>query len=102
MSMRSIETKETLSSEQREALLRGLKTRFEKNMSRHQGLAWTKVKAKLEANPEKLWSLHEMEKTGGEPDVVALDPKTGDYIFFDCSPESPKGRAAVCYDRAAL
>ncbi|HWC60040.1 MAG TPA: DUF4256 domain-containing protein, partial [Verrucomicrobiae bacterium] len=74
----------------------------EKNMRRHKGLEWAKVQAKLEANPEKLWSLHEMEKTGGEPDVVGHDKKTGEYIFFDCSPESPKGRTNVCYDREAL
>lgn len=92
----------TLSEEQREQLLGALKTRFEKNKGRHKGLEWAKVRARLEANPEKLWSLSEMEKTGGEPDVVGLDKKTGEYIFYDCSPESPKGRRSVCYDREAL
>ena len=94
--------KKKLSSEQREELLRAVKARFEKNMNRHEGLEWTKVQAKLEANAEKLWSLNEMEKTGGEPDVVGHDKKTGEYIFFDCSPESPKGRTSVCYDREGL
>lgn len=87
---------------QREDLLRILKTRFEKNMGRHKGIEWTKVQAKLEANPEKLRSLHEMEKTGGEPDVVGLDKKTGEYIFYDCAAESPKGRRSICYDGDAL
>src|SRR5437016_10654454 len=91
-----------LSPEQREELLRALKGRFEKNMDRHKGLEWAKVQAKLEANTEKLWSLHEMERTGGEPDVVGHDKKTGEYIFYDCSAESPKGRRSVCYDREAL
>jgi hypothetical protein len=91
-----------LSSEQREELLTTLKARFEKHMSRHKGLEWTKVQAKLEANAEKLWSLNEMERTGGEPDVVGHDKKTGEYIFYDCSAESPKGRRTVCYDREAL
>jgi hypothetical protein len=94
-------TKE-LSREQREQLLRTLKGRFEKNMNRHQGLEWAKVQAKLEANPEKLWSLNEMERTGGEPDVVGHDKKTGEYIFYDCSPESPKSRRSLCYDLEAL
>jgi Protein of unknown function (DUF4256) len=94
--------KKELSSVQREELLNALKTRFEKNLGRHKGLDWTKVQAKLEANAEKLWSLHEMEKTGGEPDVVGHDKKTGEYLFFDCSPETPKGRTNVCYDREAL
>jgi len=94
--------KRKLSPEQREELLRVLKARFEKNMNRHQGLEWAKVQAKLEAHPEKLWSLNEMERTGGEPDVVGHDKKTGEYIFFDCSAESPKGRRNVCYDREAL
>ena len=94
-----METKKALSPEQREELLSTLKARFEKNMNRHQGLEWAKVQAKLEANPEKLWSLHEMERTGGEPDVVGHDKKTGEYIFYDCSAESPKGRRNVCYDR---
>ncbi len=84
------------------ALLRVLEARFEKNINRHQGLEWAKVQAKLEANTEKLWSLNEMERTGGEPDVVGHDKKTGDYIFYDCSVESPKGRRSVCYDREAL
>jgi len=94
--------KKGLSAEQREELLRTLKTRFEKNMNRHKGLEWAKVQAKLEANSEKLWSLNEMERTGGEPDVVGHDKKTGEYIFYDCSAESPKGRRNVCYDREAL
>ncbi len=94
--------KKKLSSEQREELLKAVKARFEKNMNRHEGLEWTKVQAKLEANVEKLWSLNEMERTGGEPDVVGHDKKTGEYIFFDCSPESPKGRTSVCYDREGL
>ena len=91
-----------LSPEQREELLRALKARFEKNMNRHKGLEWAKVQAKLEANAEKLWSLNEMETTGGEPDVVGHDKKTGEYIFYDCSAESPKGRRSVCYDGEAL
>src|SRR5215204_4220673 len=91
-----------LSAKEREELLRTLKTRFEKNMDRHKGLEWAKVQAKLEANTEKLWSLSEMERTGGEPDVVAFDKKTGAYTFYDCSAESPKGRRSVCYDREAL
>src|SRR5205809_249793 len=94
--------KKKLSPEQREELLRALKVRFEKNMNRHKGLEWTKAQAKLEANTEKLWSLNEMERTGGEPDVVDHDKKTGEYIFYDCSAESPKGRRSVCYDRKAL
>lgn len=96
------ETKKELPPGQREELLRTLKTRFEKNMRRHQGLEWTKVQARLEANAEKLWSLNEMEKTGGEPDVVAHDKKTGEYVFYDCSPESPNGRRSICYDREGL
>ena len=92
----------TLSKKQREDLVRALKARFEKNMNRHQGLEWAKVQAKLEANTEKLWSLHEMERTGGEPDVVGHDKKAGEYIFYDCSEESPKGRRSLCYDREAL
>ena len=91
--------KKEFSPEQREELLRALKARFEKNMNRHRGLEWAKVQAKLEANIEKLWSLNEMERTGGEPDVVGNDKKTGEYIFCDCSAESPKGRRNVCYDR---
>jgi|ERR1700731_249267 len=91
-----------LSPRQREELLRLLKARFEKNMNRHKALEWDKVRSRLEANAEKLWSLEEMERTGGEPDLVGHDKKTGEYIFFDCSPESPKGRTGVCYDREAL
>lgn len=94
--------KKKLSPGQREELLKALKARFEKNMNRHKGLAWAKVEARLDANPEKLWSLHEMERTGGEPDVVGHDKKTGEYIFYDCSAESPKGRRSVCYDGEAL
>ena len=100
--MKDAETKKELSPKQREELLNTLKTRFEKNPNRHKGLAWDKVAARLEAKPEKLWSLHEMEKTGGEPDVVAHDKKTGEYTFFDCSAETPKGRVSVCYDREGL
>jgi hypothetical protein len=91
-----------LSPKQREELLSALKTRFEKNMNRHKGLEWVKVQAKLEVNTEKLWSLNEMERTGGEPDVVVYDKNTGEYIFYDCSAETPKGRRSVCYDREAL
>jgi hypothetical protein len=91
-----------LSPDQHEELLEVLKKRFEKNMNRHQGLDWAKVQAKLEANAGKLWSLHEMESSGGEPDVVDYDKKTDEYIFYDCSAESPKGRRSLCYDRAAL
>jgi hypothetical protein len=94
--------KKDLSPEQREELLNVLKVRFEKNVSRHKGLEWAKVQAKLETNTEKLWSLDEMEITGGEPDVVGYDKKTGEYIFYDCSAESPKGRRSVCYDGEAL
>ena len=92
----------TLSKKQREELVKALKARFEKNMNRHQGLEWDNVQAKLEANTAILWSLNEMERTGGEPDVVGHDKKTGEYIFFDCSAETPKGRRSLCYDRAAL
>jgi len=95
-------TKKELSSKQREELFTTLKARFEKNMNRHQGLEWTKVRARLEANAEKLWSLNEMERTGGEPDIVGQDKNTGEYAFYDCSPESPKGRTSLCYDREAL
>src|SRR5437868_14585301 len=91
-----------LSPERPKELLRILKERFKKNMNRHKGLDWAKVQAKLQANPEKLWSLSQMEKTGGEPDVVGHDKKTGEYVFYDCSVESPKGRRSVCYDRDAL
>ena len=101
-SMKGAGTKKELSPKEREELLKALKARFEKNMNRHKGLEWAKVQARLEANTEKLWSLNEMEKTGGEPDVVGHDQKTGEYIFFDCSPESPNGRTNVCYDREAL
>jgi len=94
--------KPKLSPQQRDELLATLKTRFDKNMNRHEGIEWSKVQAKLEANPEKLGSLGEMERTGGEPDVVGYDKKTGEYIFFDCAAESPKGRRSLCYDRAAL
>lgn len=94
--------KKELSAEQREELLKTLKNRFDKNMNRHEGIEWAKVQAKLEANPEKLWSLDDMEITGGEPDVVGYDKKTGEYIFYDCSAESPKGRRSLCYDRQAL
>jgi len=94
--------KKELSPKQREELLRALKARFEKNMNRHKSLEWSKVQAKLEANAEKLWSLNEMERTGGEPDVVGHDKKTGEYIFYDCSAESPNGRRSLCYDREAL
>src|SRR6266516_3784311 len=94
--------KNKLSPKKREELLRALKARFEKNMNRHEGLEWAKVKANLEANTEQLWSLSDMERTGGEPDVVGHDQKTGEYIFFDCSAESPRGRRSLCYDREAL
>src|SRR5437762_6595031 len=92
----------TFSKKQREEILRALKVRFEKNRDRHKGLEWAEVQAKLEAKDEKLWSLNEMERTGGEPDVVGHDKKTGEYIFYDCSAESPKGRRSLCYDREAL
>jgi hypothetical protein len=94
--------KKDLSPQRRDELLRALKARFEDNMNRHRGLEWAKVQAKLEVNAEKLWSLNEMERTGGEPDVVGRDKKTGEYIFYDCSAESPKGRRSLCYDREAL
>ncbi|WP_100399057.1 DUF4256 domain-containing protein [Bacillus sp. FJAT-44742] len=94
--------KRELSLEQREELLSTLKDRFEKNMNRHKSLEWTKVQARLEENPEKLWSLNEMERTSGEPDVVGQDKKTGEFIFYDCTTESPKGRRSVCYDQEAL
>jgi hypothetical protein len=93
--------KKKLSMEQRDELLSALKARFDNNMNRHAGLVWNKVQAKLEANPEKLWSLHEMERSGGEPDVVGYDKKTGEYIFYDCSAESPISRRNLCYDRQA-
>jgi hypothetical protein len=94
--------KRELSPEQREEILGMLKARFEKNINRHEGLEWSEVLAKLERNTEKLWSLHEMERTGGEPDVIGYDQQTGEYIFYDCSAESPKGRRSICYDREAL
>jgi hypothetical protein len=94
--------KKILSPEQHEQLLRTLKARFENNMNRHEGFAWVKIKARLEANSDKLWSLNEMERTGGEPDVVGHDKNTGEYIFYDCSADSPKGRRSLCYDREAL
>jgi hypothetical protein len=96
------ENEKKLSPEQREELLNALKARFEKNKNRHKGVEWTDVQARLEAQAGKLWSLHEMERTGGEPDVVGHDAKTGEYIFHDCSAESPKGRRSLCYDREAL
>ena len=97
-------SKKKLSAEQTEELLSTLKARFQKNMNRHKGIEWAKVEPKLKANPAKLWSLNEMERTGGEPDVVVLgnDKKTGEYTFYDCSPESPKGRRSICYDHEAL
>lgn len=95
-------SKEALSSKQRKELVELLRDRFEKHMSRHEGLEWVKVEAKLEANPIKLWSLNEMERTGGEPDVVGYDEKSNEYLFYDCSVESPKGRRSICYDRNAL
>src|SRR5262245_5609668 len=91
-----------IKAKQREELLRTLEARFEKNMNRHKGLKWAEVQAKLEANTEKLWSLNEMETTGGEPDLVGYDKRADEYIFYDCSAESPKGRRSVCYDREAL
>jgi hypothetical protein len=105
--MSKVESKKALSPEVHVELLRILKARFEKNMNRHKGIEWAKVQAKLVANPdsyrdEKLWSLNEMERTGGEPDVVDQDKKTGEYIFYDCSTESPKNRRSVCYDREGL
>jgi hypothetical protein len=95
-------SKKELSPEQREELLSALKARFEKNMNRHKDLQWVTVQARLEAKPEKLWSLHEMERTGGEPDFVGQDEKTGEFIFYDCSAQTPKGRVNLCYDRKAL
>jgi len=93
--------KKELSAKESEELFSTLKARFEKNMNRHKGLEWAKVRSKLEANAGKLWSLNEMERTGGEPDVVSFDKKTGEYVFYDCSAESPKGRRSLCYDREA-
>jgi hypothetical protein len=97
-----MKNKKELSPEHHLALLGVLKARFEKNMNRHKGLEWARVQSKLEANAEKMWSLHEMERTGGEPDVVGSDDKTGEYVFYDCSAESPKGSRSACYDREAL
>ena len=99
---KSMKAKNELSPQQSQEMLRILKARFEKNMNRHRGLEWVNVQAKLEAGSEKLWSLGQMEKTGGEPDVVGHDKKTGEYVFYDCSAESPKGRRSLCYDREAL
>jgi len=99
---KTVPNRKKLSAKESEALLSVLKARFEKNTSRHKGLAWAAVQAKLEANPERLLSLSEMERTGGEPDVIGHDNKTGEYMFFDCSAESPAGRRSVCYDREAL
>ena len=96
------DTKRTLSAQQREELLRALKGRFDKNMTRHKNLEWAKIQTRLESKHDKLWSLHEMERTGGEPDVVGHDKKTGEYIFYDCAAASPKGRRSLCYDREAL
>ena len=95
-------TKNKLSAAQQKELLSTLKTRFEKNMKRHSGLDWAKIESKIMANAEKLWSLNEMERTGGEPDVVAFDKKSGEYVFFDCASESPAGRRSSCYDQEAL
>ena len=100
--MKGTDTKKSLSPKQREELLATLKARFEKNMGRHKGIEWARVQAKLEANADKLWTLSEMERTGGEPDVVGLDKKSGECIFYDCADESPKGRRSFCYDREAL
>jgi len=99
---KSTSTKKELSPKQHQELLSALKARFEKNLGRHQGLVWAKVQAQLEARPDKLWSLAEMERTGGEPDVVGQDKKSGEYVFYDCSAQSPKGRVSFCYDREAL
>lgn len=100
--MKSAAAKKVLSTEESEGLLKALKARFEKNPKRHEGIEWAQVQARLEAQPEKVWALNEMEKTGGEPDVVGRDAKTGAMLFFDCSPESPKGRVSLCYDREGL
>ncbi len=99
---KKVSDNQELSPKQREVLLTVLKARFEKNLNRHQGLEWTQVRARLEANAAKLWALNEMERTGGEPDVVDQDKKTGEYVFYDCSSETPKGRTGVCYDREGL
>jgi len=100
--MKGAKTKKELSPEAHEEVLGALKARFEKNRNRHEGVEWAGVRAKLEASAAKLWSLHEMEKTGGEPDVVGQDRKTGEFLFIDCSAQSPEGRVSLCYDRAAL
>src|ERR1700759_3230707 len=100
--MNTMKSNTKLSSEQRDELLGTLKARFEKNMGRHKGLEWAQVQAKLEAHTEKLWSLYEMERTGGEPDVVGHEKKMGEFIFYDCAAESPKGRRSLCYDQEAL
>jgi hypothetical protein len=100
--MKAAKTKKELSPKRREELLGVLQARFEKNVNRHAGLEWAKVRARLEANPEKLWSLGEMERTGGEPDIVGQDQKTGEFLWVDCSPQSPEARANLCYDREAL
>lgn len=100
--MKNTKAKKELAPTQRDALIKALRTRFEENMHRHKGIEWAKVQARLEAKPDKLWSLHEMERTGGEPDVVAHDKKTGEFQFVDCSSETPKGRRSICYDPAAL
>ncbi|MBL9115322.1 MAG: DUF4256 domain-containing protein [Verrucomicrobiaceae bacterium] len=100
--MASKATKKTLPAKQAAELITALKARFEKNTARHKGIAWASVQSRLEANPDKLWSLSEMERTGGEPDVVGIEKKTGELLFVDCSPESPKGRTSVCYDREGL
>ncbi|MFS0861949.1 DUF4256 domain-containing protein [Fredinandcohnia sp. 179-A 10B2 NHS] len=97
-----MQANKVLSLEQQDEILSVLKDRFEKNMNRHQGIEWSNVQAKLEANPEKLWSLNEMESTGGEPDVVGYDDEKDEYVFYDCSPETPKGRRSICYDHEAL
>ncbi|MFF2479997.1 DUF4256 domain-containing protein [Paenibacillus sp. NPDC058071] len=102
MAVNEINDSKELSEEQRESLLKALKARFEKNRNRHEEAEWAGVLAKLEANADKMWSLHEMERTGGEPDVVGYDAATGEYIFYDCSAESPKGRRSICYDHEAL
>lgn len=102
ISLNGLKPEKTLSRKQREVLLGSLQARFERNMNRHEGLDWNKVKLRLDANPERLWSLEEMETTGGEPDVVGLDRETQGYLFFDCSAQSPKGRTNACYDREAL
>lgn len=100
--MKTTKSKKSLTSDQTQELLRTLKTRFDKNMQRHKGLEWSKIQSKLDAHPDKLWSLHEMERTGGEPDVIGCDKKTDEFVFFDCSAETPKGRRSFCYDREAL